>query len=607
VNTNWTRARRLAWALLTGTSALLILVGLSLVLSRSRVSAQPAAEGATLTAQEPPFSQIRSPDMDAIITQKGSLTVSGIAWDPSIEPPYLTDYPTLSVQQVSEWSYFVSWTGVTSATHYILQEASRPDFSDQTPESVEAPTTSFLVTKGTAEDGTYYYRVRATRLDLEPSRWSNVESVVVPWAAVSTDLSVPALSADVAANDFITVEVRADRVGGGDDGDWHTAVVTATDWGGAEWSYEWPLPEENDVQYTIQSRARDASGIPGAIDTITVTLRNERYIVYLPRIYKRWPPIPLPPILDDIDNPGDDPDYTVTWSYPYSDPPVTSYTLQEATDANFTDPTDYDVGNRTSYAFTDKDGATYYYRVRGNNSWGPGEWSEVKSVTVFNYFDNFSDYKSGWPREWSETRGALYQVRPYEHPKCPGSNCPYDDGDGYVIARRSGSNPAARFGPGVAVPSENYEIELKSRWWDANYYATYQIFFGSDSSFSNYYAVEVRINTAGDRRDCEYRLVRHTVSQTGNASIESTKKLQDWTSVDMHCGLRSEKSGTPWNRWRIRREGDEIRIWLNEAKLSTWHDSMFGADRYFGVGCTLFEGFTPSKPEFDNWSVVLLQ
>jgi hypothetical protein len=23
------------------------------------------------------------------------------------------------------------------------------------------------------------------------------------------------------------------------------------------------------------------------------------------------------------------------------------------------------------------------------------------------------------------------------------------------------------------------------------------------------------------------------------------------------------------------------------------------------VGCTLFEGFTPSKPEFDNWSVVL--
>ena len=174
------------------------------------------------------------------------------------------------------------------------------------------------------------------------------------------------------------------------------------------------------------------------------------------------------------------------------------------------------------------------------------------------------------------------------------------------IARRSGSNPQARFGPDVPVPSENYEIELKSRWWDANYFATYQIFFGSDSSFDNHYAVEVRINTGGDRRDCEYRLVRRTSTQTSIASIESTKELQGWTSVEMHCGLRSEHSSANWNRWKIRREGSEIKIWLNDDRLGgTWQDSKFGANRYFGVGCTLFEGFTPSKPEFDNWSVVL--
>lgn len=600
MKTDRTRARRLAWALLTGTSALLIVVGLSLVLSGLRVSAQPAAEGVSLAAQDPPFSQVRSPDMDAIITQKGSLTVSGIAWDPSIDPPYLVDYPTLSLQRVEDRIYYVSWTSVVSAEQYILQEASKPDFSDQTAEVVSAPTTNFLVSKGADADGTYYYRVQAARFGLSPSRWSNVESVVVPWPATSADLAVPGPSADVAVNDAITVEVRIDG------GAWHAAVVTATAWGGWDWTYKWSLPEEDDVQHTIQTQARSAAGVPGEMDTVTVTVRNRSTIYHLPHFFKRFPPIPLPPILDDIYNPGDDPDYTVTWSYPYSDPPVTSYTLQEATNANFTSPTDYSAGTSTSYTFTGKEGATYYYRVRGNNAWGPGEWSEVKSVVVFNYYDDFSDYKSGWPRVWSSTRGALYQVRPYEHPQCPGSSCEYDDGDGYVIARRSGSNPAARFGPGVVVPSGNYEIELKSRWWDANYYATYQIFFGSDRSFENYYAVEVRINTAGDRRDCEYRVIRRTSSQTGIASIESIKELQGWTEVDMHCGLRSEKSGASWNHWRIRRQGDELKVWLNDNRLGTWDDSMFGANRYFGVGCTLFEGFTPSKPEFDNWSVVLL-
>jgi len=45
---------------------------------------------------QPPNSQIRSPDRDAFITQKGSLTVSGIAWGEGMEPPYLVDDPNLS-------------------------------------------------------------------------------------------------------------------------------------------------------------------------------------------------------------------------------------------------------------------------------------------------------------------------------------------------------------------------------------------------------------------------------------------------------------------------------------------------------------------------------
>ena len=291
---------------------------------------------------------------------------------------------------------------------------------------------------------------------------------------------------------------------------------------------------------------------------------------------------------------------------------MTGFTLQEDTDWDFADPTNYELSaSTTSKSFTDKDGGTYYYRVRGNNTWGQGEWSSVKSVSVFSYYDNFSDYKSGWPREWEKTRGALYQVHPHEHPKCPGDDCEYDEGDGYIIARRSGSNPTARFGPDVSVPSENYEIELKSRWWDAAYFATYQIFFGSDDDFDNYYALQVRINIeGGSSGDCEYSLIRHDKSLVGYggiASVESTKNLQNWTGADdqIHCGLRS-RTNTSWNEWRIRREGDEIKIWVNGKKLGTWEDSKYGADRYFGVGCTLYEGFTPSKPVFDNFSVEII-
>ena len=82
--------------------------------------------------------------------------------------------------------------------------------------------------------------------------------------------------------------------------------------------------------------------------------------------------------------------------------------------------------------------------------------------------------------------------------------------------------------------------------------------------------------------------------------------LQNWTSSSkIKCNVARGKESKDFDKWKIRREGDDITIWVNGDKLSTWSDDKFGANRYFGVGSTLYEGFTPSKPEFDNWSVVL--
>jgi hypothetical protein len=159
------------------------------------------------------------------------------------------------------------------------------------------------------------------------------------------------------------------------------------------------------------------------------------------------------------------------------------------------------------------------------------------------------------------------------------------------------------------VPSGDYEIEVDVRWWDAAYFATYQILFGSDKDFDNYYALQVRINIVGDSRDCDYSLVRHTSSalaEDGTLSVEGDTYKQGWTgSSNIGCNIGSKKSSSSFDHWKIRRENDEIIIWVNGKKLGEWEDSKFGANRYFGVGATLYEGFTPSKPEFDNWSVVL--
>lgn len=537
----------------------------------------------------PPTSQTRSPENGAVITQKGILAVEGVAWDPSL-PPFFPSDPVLQPieNHGGGGDYYVRWAEAISATTYVLEEADNPEFNNAV--SFGTSDTEYFITGQGV--GTYYYRVKAYNAEGRPSRWSNVESVVVGTAQAFGLSSIPAASVQVAASDPVTVWVRIDS------GDWQTTTVEENVGGWWDWTYEWTLPEEDDVQHAIHTQAQDATGNFSVIDTITITLRNKNYIRYFPIIFHRWPPIPHAPTLNDIDNAGEDGDYTVSWSYDYASPPVVTYTLQEATDADFTNPTEYYPGSSESYAFSNKDDGTYYYRVQGNNEYGPGEWSNVKSATVATrYFDDFSDIGSGWPSLVGKTRWAFYEVDP--NPPNPGDGSPRPTtGSGYFIARRSGSAPFARFGPGVTVPSANYEIEVDTRWWDAAYFATYQILFGANSSFSEYYAVQVRINDVGGDCRCDFSVAKRDDGET--------TYLQDWSPVSgIHCEKRRFSSAS-WNHWKIRRENNKIIVDVNGSRIGTWSDSTFGANRYFGVGCTLYEGFTPSKPEYDNYSVVQL-
>ena len=337
----------------------------------------------TVAMDPPPTSQIRSPEKLAAITEKGTLTIEGVAWDGDERPDFPPD-PVLSpINNEGSGTYYVTWDDVPTALGYTVEEADNPKFSD--------PTTSDLLESpqyGVSDKspGTYYYRVKAHNAS-GSSRWSNVESVVVQttralgFLLTPSNLSAPAMPDRVADSNSLTVWVRIDS------GEWQTTTVTQDAGGWWNWTYEWTPPEELNTPHTIQTQARDTSGNLSAIDTITVTVDNQAYILYFPLYFKRFPPVPYPPTLNDIDNDDDgkgngDGDYTVSWSYDHATLTPSSYTLQEARDVDFTNPTEYHPGSATSQPIDDQEPGTYYYRVQGHNTYGAGEWSAIKTAKV---------------------------------------------------------------------------------------------------------------------------------------------------------------------------------------------------------------------------------
>ncbi len=161
---------------------------------------------------------------------------------------------------------------------------------------------------------------------------------------------------------------------------------------------------QQSVTFSFQARA-DLSLAGGTVITNTAMIsdgvnsleRSAAFNIgtrtYLPLIMRRWPPIPYPTVLDPISNPNYTGDYDVTWQAAEL---ATSYILQEDDNSNFSTPQEYDMGAALNKAFTDKPGGRYYYRVRGQNVWGYGEWSNVQSTLVGYFFDDFSDPASGW-------------------------------------------------------------------------------------------------------------------------------------------------------------------------------------------------------------------
>jgi hypothetical protein len=565
-------------------------------LSNSSIEARAPAVVHSSDTVTYPMAQIWSPSRDAIITQKGTLTISGYAWEDGAVPPFIVDDPVLSVQRASERSYYVAWTEVVSADNYILHEAQSPDFGVYSSTVVPASTLNKLFDKGTDEDGTYYYRVQASYFGLGPSRWSNVESVVIPWSLASGNASTSAPSSALAPNDTLTVEVRIDSE------PWQLVSATPTDWGGWQWSYLWsPLPEEADTQHVIQARATDVTGTVSLVDSITVTLDNKTYLVYFPFLFRRWPPVPYAPTLNAIDNADKDDNYTVSWSYDAGSPPIPadSFTLQEATDANFTSPTNYPNTTGTSIAISDKSPGTYYYRVRGNNSYGFGEWSNVVSTQVAGgFFDDFSSTSSGWA-QGTYNRGTS--------PDGPAMKVEYVDGTYRmkILLDTVGLNNK-RMGV-ISSPYVNtysdYDVEVDHYFARASdqlvepTWGKSGLIFGANSTFSTIYVIEWHFPSGSDPAQCavyKYNQVTYPISIVW---LAGGVPMWGWAPC---TGLKRGYNET--NHIRVEVRGTRATIYINSSKLGTFTDSGIGSNHRVGLMVGSWER-TPVEARFDNFRV----
>jgi thermitase len=88
---------------------------------------------------------------------------------------------------------------------------------------------------------------------------------------------------------------------------------------------------------------------------------------------------PAAPVLESIDNAGNEDEYQVSWSMVNG---ATGYVLEEDDNASFSDPLIRYVGTSLQYNVTGQPGGTWYYRVRAYNSVGDGPWSNTESTMV---------------------------------------------------------------------------------------------------------------------------------------------------------------------------------------------------------------------------------
>ena len=167
--------------------------------------------------------------------------------------------------------------------------------------------------------------------------------------------------------------------------DGHLLIATGLCWRTGEEIASWlggRLPGRGEwMGAALPWKGRPASSLASAIVLDDIAFADRlppEPAVYLPMVFQRYPPLPYTPTLYEIVNPGGDDNYSVSWSEAAL---ADYYILDEDNDTTFADSPSY-YSETTAFSASNMPVGTWYYRVRGCNSWGCGSFSSTRSTTV---------------------------------------------------------------------------------------------------------------------------------------------------------------------------------------------------------------------------------
>ena len=625
---NKIRMRRLVWALLAGTSALLLATALSLLLSHFQALAQPAAEVAAddLVVDKEVNTALAEPGdtLAYTITIENNSTSSIDGWMTDTLPAELTSVSSLSAllgnvgfeNGVITWSHTLAalqWDRITFNAE-ISSEITYARFANTaqvtgTGELIEGSSDETTVVAGvgnldnswtvktvapdTAEPGdvlTYTIQIYNDGDFIVPGAWLTDDlPAELTYVPNTLDVSPPLGSAgfadgvitwthDVEVGQLIQLHFSAQIPPGFPYDNWITNTA--------------------EIVAPSQSFTR-ASG---------TYIRPDTYYRYFPIIFKRWPPIPYAPTLDNIDNTDENGDYTVSWSYNDDNPDVPdpdTYTLQEATNTDFTDAVNIYEGPNESHDVTNKDEGTYYYRVQGHNEHGPGEWSSVKSANVVSpdFFDNFSSSSSGWTTHKSRCClsgcDSARQHLNYKYDLYYGGgwyhvNVPLDCRGGGNHGDTRHIYPVS-FAPGVERSTSETCIGLKGRFeeWDP-YWSFWGLVFAASEDMSTVYSLEV--NNLGDwgiikRTGYQYPGPNHPFENETRTNIVPYIGEQRWPA----------KAGFTSNTLMVRVTNKKVKLYINGEEVYSFSEEILSLKRVGIIGGNW--EITPTQIGYDYFFV----
>lgn len=330
-------------------------------------------------------------------------------------------------------------------------------------------------------------------------------------------------------------------------------------------------------------------GTPGAgsADRALAVGDDSGWVVFLPIVMRRWPPVPYAPTVAPVASPLWDSPVVLEWqgTVPDASYPLDSYVVEESQSPDFASVITYPASlTAVPYTLPTKPRGTmgeYYYRVRGHNVWGLGDYSAPLGVLLLSQSDGFTRPETGWTaRRTSYWDMDLMQTEYV---------------DGQLITLVEDKFDFAIFSPMRAAPSVPYVIRMHTMILHKANETSYGIVFGgNEGAFC-----DVVRATAADPGGCFWHYYRLNVIYGGYLKYNLKR-------IDYHDGIEGGAQGEGvswgwwgidaslanpdgWNTWEIRVYDSGFTVYLNGRLMNTISDARYTREPHYGIFSSNYE------------------